>query len=123
MNQVGQAMKNLYTSVKNFFGIHSPSTKFAWIAEMNVKGMEEGFKDEEANLTRTVHDVFDTVPETAMDATRFNTESFERNVSYNMTATGSIGDTTITVPLYLNGREIARATAWQMGQQLAWEEM
>ena len=123
VNQVGQAMKNLYTSVKNFFGIHSPSTKFAWIAEMNVKGMEEGFKDEEANLTRTVHDVFDTVPETAMDATRFNTESFERNVSYNMTATGSIGDTTITVPLYLNGREIARATAWQMGQQLAWEEM
>lgn len=123
VSQVGEAMKSLYNSVKNFFGIHSPSTKFAWIAEMNVKGMEEGFKDEEANLTRTVHDVFDTVPETAMDATRFNTESFERNVSYNMTATGSIGDTTITVPLYLNGREIARATAWQMGQQLAWEEM
>lgn len=27
------------------------------------------------------------------------------------------------VPLTLDGREIARATAWQMGEQLAWEEM
>lgn len=123
VQQVGDAMKNLYTSVKNFFGIHSPSTKFAWIAEMNVKGMEEGFKDEEANLTRTVHDVFDTVPETALDATRVTTADIEKNVSYNVTASGSVGGQQITVPLFLNGREIARATAWSMGQQLAWEEM
>jgi len=27
----------------------------------------------------------------------------------------------ITVPLYLDGREIARATAWHMNEQLAWE--
>ena len=123
VNQVGQAMQNLYTSVKNFFGIHSPSTKFAWIAEMNVKGMEEGFKDEEASLTRTVHDVFDTVPETAMEAANYTTADLERNVSYNVTASGTVGGQQITVPLFLDGREIARATAWSMGQQLAWEEM
>lgn len=121
--QVGQAMKDLYVSVKNFFGIHSPSTKFAWIAEMNVKGMEEGFKDEEASLTRTVHDVFDTVPETAMDAANYTTEDIERNVSYNVTASGTVGGQQITIPLFLDGREIARATAWTMGEQLAWEEM
>ena len=123
VKQVGDAMKSLYTSVKNFFGIHSPSTKFAWIAEMNVKGMEKGFEDEEANLTRTVHDVFDTVPETAMDATRYNTAEFEKNVSYNVTASGNVGGQQITIPLFLDGREIARATAWTMGEQLAWEEM
>ena len=32
-------------------------------------------------------------------------------------------DMTIVVPLTLNGREIARATAWSMGEQLAWEEI
>ena len=35
---------------------------------------------------------------------------------------GSAQKTVITVPLYLDGREIARATAWHMGEQLAWEE-
>lgn len=123
VSQVGDAMKSLYTSVKNFFGIHSPSTKFAWIAEMNVKGMEKGFEDEEASLTRTVHDVFDTVPETAMEAARYNTADFEKNVSYNVTASGTVGGQQIVVPLFLDGREIARATAWSMGQQLAWQEM
>lgn len=121
--QVQAAMSNLYNSVKNFFGIHSPSTKFAWIAEMNVKGMEEGFKDEEASLTRTVHDVFDTVPETAMDAANYTTADIERNVSYNVTASGTVGGQQITIPLFLDSREIARATAWTMGEQLAWEEM
>jgi hypothetical protein len=49
--------------------------------------------------------------------------SFERDISYNLSATGSMADMTIVVPLSLDGREIARATAWSMGQQLAWEEI
>ena len=31
------------------------------------------------------------------------------------------GETVITVPLFLDGREIARASAWYMGEQLSWE--
>lgn len=123
VKQVGDAMNDLWVKTKNFFGIHSPSTKFAWIAEMNVKGMEKGFEDEEASLTRTVHDVFDTVPETAMDAANYTTADIERNVSYNVTASGTVGGQQITIPLFLDSREIARATAWTMGEQLAWEEM
>lgn len=118
--QVQEAMNNLFESVKAFFGIHSPSTKFAWIAEMNVKGMEEGFTDSEAELTRTVHTVFDKIPDAAMDA--ISSADLERNVSYNLTATGGMTQQ-IVVPLFLDGREIARATAWSMGEQLAWEEM
>lgn len=37
-------------------------------------------------------------------------------------ASGSAQAVTVTVPLYLDGREIARASAWYMGEQLAWEE-
>ena len=33
------------------------------------------------------------------------------------------GSTEITVPLYLDGREVARASAWWTGEQLSWEEM
>lgn len=45
---------------------------------------------------------------------------FERSVSIQMTG----GDRrVIEVPVNLNGREIARATAWDMGEQLAWEEL
>lgn len=116
---VAQAMSNLLDSVKSFFGIASPSKVFEWIGRMNVEGMEEGFEDQEASLIRTVHNVFDTVPDTAMDAISSN--DIERNISYRMT--GTTPNTQITVPLFLDGREIARATAWSMGEQLAWEEM
>ena len=116
---VASAMENLWSSVKNFFGIASPSKKFEWIGEMNVEGMEKGFEDQEASLIRTVHNVFDTVPDTALDAV--SSSDIERNISYRMT--GSTPNTQITIPLFLDGREVARATAWSMGEQLAWEEM
>ena len=118
-DQVVQAMENLWESVKSCFGIASPSKKFEWIAEMNVEGMEKGFEDQQASLTRTVHNVFDTVPDAAMDAV--TTSDIERNISYRLS--GSTGNQQIVVPLYLDGREIARASAWAMGEQLAWEEM
>ena len=118
-DQVVSAMENLWNSVKNFFGISSPSKKFEWIGEMNVEGMEKGFEDQQADLIRTVHNVFDTVPDTALDAV--SSADIERNISYRMT--GSTPNTQITIPLFLDGREVARATAWSMGEQLAWEEM
>lgn len=118
-DQVVSAMENLWASVKDFFGIASPSKKFEWIGEMNVEGMEKGFEDQQASLIRTIHNVFDTVPDTAMDA--ITTSDIERNISYRLS--GSTGNQQIVVPLYLDGREIARASAWAMGEQLAWEEM
>ena len=78
-----------------------------------------------------VHDIYSGLPETANDALRpFDVnytgnarENIERDVSFNMTASGRMADMTIVVPLTLDGREIARATAWSMGEQLAWEEL
>ena len=48
---------------------------------------------------------------------------FERSVSVNIAARGNIGARAIENTIVLNGREIARATAWDMGEQLAWEEL
>ena len=48
---------------------------------------------------------------------------FERSLSVQIAGTGGAGRRVIEVPVNLNGREIARATAWDMGEQLAWEEL
>lgn len=131
VQSVQEAVTRLWESAKAALGIHSPSKKFAYIGEMSVEGTMEGFEDNEQEMTRVVHDIYSGLPETANDALRpfdFNytgnaRENIERDVSFNMTASGRMADMTIVVPLTLDGREIARATAWSMGEQLAWEEL
>ena len=131
VSQVQEAVSNLWESAKNALGIHSPSTKFKYIGEMSVEGTMEGFEDQEAEMTRVVHDVYSGLSDTAQDALRpvdvsyngYGRESIEQQVSYTLQATGTTGGTTIIVPLSMDGREVARATAWSMGEQLAWEEL
>lgn len=131
VDAVQQAVTNLWNSAKAALGIHSPSTKFKYIGEMSVEGTMEGFEDQEAEMTRVVRDIYGGVSETAQDALRpvdvsyigGRREEIERDVSFNLSATGRASDLMIVVPLSLDGREIARATAWSMGEQLAWEEM
>jgi phage-related protein len=43
---------------------------------------------------------------------------YAADLSASITGTGS---SRIEVPVILDGREIARASAWYMGEQLAWE--
>lgn len=131
VDDVQQSVNNLWESAKRALGIASPSKKFAYIGEMSVEGTMEGFEDTEAEMTRVVHDIYSGLPETASDALRpvdlsyngYGRENLEQQVSYTLQATGTTGATEIVVPLSLDGREIARATAWSMGEQLAWEEL
>ena len=129
---VSSCMNDLVGTVMSIFGIASPSKVFRYIFRQVVAGGEKGLEDEEGDLTQTVRRVYGAVPETAQEAMNIDgagigimgdREQLERNLSYNMTATGRLPDQTITVPLYLDGREVARATAWSMGEQLAWEEI
>ena len=123
VSSVQEAVNNLWQSAKRALGIASPSKKFKYIGEMTTEGTIEGIEDTEAEMTRTVTDVYSGLTDSANAALTRDMGSLERNVSYNMTASGATPDMTIVVPLSLDGREIARATAWQMGEQLAWEEM
>ena len=124
VESLSQAMSDLWQSVKNFFGISSPSKKFKWIGEMNVEGMIEGFEEGEQDLTQTVHRVYDGMLGAVGDDTGISSRnSIEQAVSYSITASGKAGDNMIVIPVTLDGREIARATAWMMGEQLAFEEI
>ena len=127
-DKVRNGVTNLWNNAKGVLGISSPSKKFKYIGEMSVEGTMEGFEENEAEMTRVVRDVYSGIGDTAETALRpviggSMGENIERNVSVNMTATGRTDGTYIVVPLTLDGREIARATAWSMGEQMAWEEL
>ena len=47
-------VKGALDKIKSFFGISSPSKEFAIIGRYNIEGLEEGIKDEEKNLNRTI---------------------------------------------------------------------
>lgn len=123
VNAVKQGVENLWNSAKRALGIASPSKKFKYIGEMTTEGTIEGIEDTQAEMTRTVTDVYSGLGDSATAAFTRDLGSIERDVSYNLTAAGKLPDMTIVVPLTLDGREIARATAWSMGEQLAWEEL
>lgn len=120
--------KNLVKSVKDIFRIGSPSKLFRdevgkWIPEGIAVGIEENHK----SVTESVETLAD---DTLKNASELFSNSLD--VGYNLpdiagyaadlsaaiTATSS---TEIIIPLSINGREIARASAWYMNEQLAWE--
>lgn len=49
-----QLHDNLFNELKMILGIHSPSTKFAWLGEMSAKGFVNGFSQEISGLGSTI---------------------------------------------------------------------
>lgn len=123
------AAKNLASkaldSMISFFDIHSPSKRVRdQIGKPIALGMAEGMEEapgiDSASKELSKHalssltaDVNYNLPDVAGYAKSL---SAEFTPSYR-------ASTAITVPLYLDGREVARATAWWTGEQLSWEEM
>lgn len=53
---------SILKAVKGIFGVHSPSTEFAWIGKMNMVGLENGMEDMQPELQRTIDGMFDLSP-------------------------------------------------------------
>ena len=45
--------------IKGIFGVHSPSTEFAWIGKMNMVGLEKGMEDMKGQVNSTIGGMFD----------------------------------------------------------------
>jgi phage-related protein len=112
------------SAAKSFLGIHSPSTEFAKVGRDSDEGQAEGMI-ENADV---VEEASQEVARKAMDAQMSvdyslpDIDSASRDMSASIT--GSFAQSVsriIEVPLNIDAREIARATAWDMGEQLAWE--
>ena len=63
--------KSILNGIKSFFGIHSPSTEFAWIGKMNVIGLNEGMEDMKGTVENTFDDLFDLSPQVKASAATY----------------------------------------------------
>lgn len=122
---VQAAVSRLWQSAKNALGIASPSKKFKYIGEMSVEGVEAGFDENLPTLNRKVYSSFENLGETAEQGISSAPDigAVSQSFNVNLAASGTGGAREIIVPLYINDREFARATAWDMGEQLAWREV
>lgn len=63
--------ESILNGIKGFFGIHSPSTEFAWIGKMNVLGLNEGMEDMKGTVQSTFDDIFDLSPQVKASASTY----------------------------------------------------
>lgn len=63
--------KSILNGIKGIFGIHSPSTEFAWIGKMNVIGLNEGMEDMKGTVQNTFDDLFDLSPQVKASAATY----------------------------------------------------
>ena len=90
-----------------------------WMPDM-MQNFIMGIDEYAPDLTEAIVSAFDLQP---LISHGLGLSDIERDVSFNLSATGTAQGAQINVPLYVDGREIARATAWSMSEQLAWEEL
>ncbi len=117
--------KTALNAAKAFLGIHSPSRRFKDEVGYQIDAGEAQGIEENADI---VADAAEEVSRKALDASMDvnynlpNTDSVSKDIgaSFSSRMLNTV-NRVIEVPLSLNGREIARATAWDMGEQLAWE--
>lgn len=61
-NKISEWVGNVLDFIKNLFGIHSPSTEFAYFGRMNVLGLEEGMESMESDLNATIGNMVNLSP-------------------------------------------------------------
>lgn len=89
-----------------------------WMPDM-MRTFAQGITDNRGLLEDAIGASFNFAP---MISGTIGSLDMERTATGNITA-GRAAPLQIIVPLTLNGNEIARATAWAMGEQLSWEMM
>lgn len=80
-----------------------------------------GIKDNASKVTDAVEDVAGDVAmgfDASIDYDVPDIAGYAKDLTASITGAGS---TQIEVPVIIDGREVARASAWYMGEQLAWE--
>lgn len=55
--------KSILDGIKGIFGIHSPSTEFAWVGKMNAEGLIEGMDGMEKEVRQSFDGMFDLSPQ------------------------------------------------------------
>lgn len=115
---VGGLGKGLLGRAKKALKISSPSKVFrdevgAMIPAGMAEGIEDGAPEVESSMDKLLRGFTADV-----DYNLPNLSDYAQDLGASVSASANMQ---ITVPVTLDGREIARATAWYTNEQLAWE--
>lgn len=59
LDKIASIGNSIMKKIRGIFGVHSPSTEFAWIGKMNMVGLEKGMEDMKGQVNSTVGGMFD----------------------------------------------------------------
>ena len=115
---------SIWNGICSFFGIHSPSKKFAELGKYMSMGLGIGFVDEmkdvEKDMEGAIPSDFDIAARTKI--TRVADDNLMSSPVYSgMAAFGGNGQVVVNVPLFMDGKEITAATGTiQSGNNLSY---
>ena len=119
------SVSSVASTVKSYLGFSEPEegplSDFHTYAPDMMDLYAKGIRDNLGTVEDSVDDVSRTVAGSFSADIGYNLpdiSGYAADLSAAMTAQASAS---IEIPLYLDGREIARGTAWYMSEQLAWE--
>lgn len=102
VNKIKGLGKTILNAVKGIFGVHSPSTEFAFIGKMNMTGLKEGMEDMQPEIQRTIDSMFDLSP--TLTSSMDNTLSPNIIVNNEMNLhTDPLGQTVGQIKTFANG--------------------
>ena len=125
IGSVGDAVGSVANTVKSFLGFSEPDkgplSDFHTFAPDMVDLFAEGIDQNAQKVTDAVEGLAGDVAMGFNSDINYNVPDlagYAADLSASITGTGK---TCIEVPVVIDGREVARASAWYMGEQLAWE--
>lgn len=126
-DKISEFADGIVGGFKDFFGIASPSKVMRkeigrWLPPGIVDGAEDAMPKAERSLRGMIDDMISRARitvDSAQSASAYIPRAYEDDDETQ--SASADGELTIEVPLNLDGREVARATAKYTGRRLAWE--
>ena len=101
-NKISGWVGDVLDFVKDLFGIHSPSTEFAFIGKMNMVGFENGIESMKGQVQDTIDSVFDLQPTISGQMQSAYSPEFNINVINNL-ETDPLGQLVNSVKTFSGG--------------------
>ena len=93
--------RDMLNGMKKALGIHSPSTEFAWLGEMSMRGYMDQIEDMRGMLDDVIEDTFSLSPQLATGDLHYSPNVvINNNITSN---TDSLGQTVTNIKTFANG--------------------
>lgn len=101
VGKIKDLARSMLNGMKKVLGIHSPSTEFAWLGEMSMKGYTDQIEDMRGMLDDVIEDTFSLSPQIATGGLHYSPNVVVNN---NITSnTDSLGQTVTNIKTFANG--------------------